>query len=40
MNNLKDADIYNNIVKKLDIGDFIGVKGNVFYTKTKELSVN
>ena len=40
MNNLKDTNLYNDAVKKLDIGDFIGVTGNIFYTKTKELSVN
>ena len=40
MNNLKDTQLYDNIVKKLDIGDFIGVEGSVFYTKTEELSVN
>ena len=40
MNNLKNTDLYNDLVKKLDIGDFIGVVGDVFYTKTKELSVN
>ena len=40
MNNLKNTDLYNDIVKKLDIGDFIGVVGSIFYTKTEELSVN
>ena len=39
MNNLNDTELYNDLVKKLDIGDFIGVKGVVFYTKTKELSI-
>ena len=39
MNNLKCSDIYNDLVKKLDIGDFVGVKGVIFYTKTKELSI-
>jgi len=38
-NNLKD-ELYDNLVRKLDIGDIIGVNGLVFYTKTKELSVN
>ena len=34
-NNLKD-ELYDNLVRKLDIGDIIGVNGLVFYTKTKE----
>ena len=36
--NLK-PDEYDNIVRKLDLGDIIGVKGVSFYTKTKELSI-
>ena len=36
--NLK-ADEYDNIVRKLDLGDIIGVKGVSFHTKTKELSI-
>ena len=32
-------DFYDTIVKKLDIGDFIGSKGELFYTKTNELSI-
>lgn len=35
------ADFYNNVFKKLlDIGDFIGVKGFVFRTKTGEITVH
>ena len=32
-------DIYDSVVRKLDIGDFIGIKGELFYTKTNELSI-
>ncbi len=36
----EDKDLYNKVFKKLlDIGDFIGVKGFVFRTKTGEISV-
>ena len=36
-----DKDLYNKVFKKLlDIGDFIGVKGYVFRTKTGEISVH
>ena len=37
-NNLPDT-IYDKIVRKLDIGDFIGIQGVLFYTKTNELSI-
>tara|TARA_B110001454_G_scaffold95850_1_gene90885 strand:+ start:1570 stop:3057 length:1488 start_codon:yes stop_codon:yes gene_type:complete len=36
--NLQDND-YDIIVRKLDIGDIVGIIGNVFYTKTNELSI-
>ena len=36
--NLQDND-YDIIVRKLDIGDIVGIKGIVFYTKTNELSI-
>jgi len=37
----EDKDLYNVVFKKLlDIGDFIGVKGYVFRTKTGEISVH
>ena len=37
----EDKDLYNKVFKKLlDIGDFIGVKGYVFRTKTGEISVH
>ncbi len=36
-----DKVLYNNVFKKLlDLGDFIGVKGYVFRTKTGEISVH
>ncbi len=38
---LNGADFYNTVFKKLlDLGDFIGVKGYVFRTKTGEISVH
>ncbi|MBQ7495433.1 MAG: lysine--tRNA ligase [Bacteroidaceae bacterium] len=37
----EDKDMYNVVFKKLlDLGDFIGVKGYVFRTKTGEISVH
>ncbi len=37
----ENTDLYNKVFKKLlDIGDFIGVKGYVFRTKTGEISVH
>ena len=36
--NLNDK-IYDDIVRNLDIGDIIGVLGQLFYTKTEELSL-
>lgn len=37
----EDKDLYNVVFKKLlDIGDFVGVKGYVFRTKTGEISVH
>ncbi|MAZ61449.1 MAG: lysine--tRNA ligase [Candidatus Marinimicrobia bacterium] len=32
-------DEYDLVVRKLDIGDIVGIKGSVFYTKTQELSI-
>ncbi len=32
--------VYDSIVRNLDIGDIVGISGIVFYTKTKEISVN
>jgi lysyl-tRNA synthetase class 2 len=32
--------IYNNIFKKLDIGDILGVKGELFKTRTGEITIN
>ncbi len=37
----EDKELYNTVLKKLlDIGDFIGVKGFVFRTRTGEISVH
>ena len=37
----EDKTMYNDVFKRLlDIGDFIGVKGFVFMTKTGEISVH
>lgn len=37
----EDKDLYNVVFKKLlDLGDFIGVKGYVFRTKTGEISIH
>jgi lysyl-tRNA synthetase class 2 len=37
----EDKTLYNELFKKLlDLGDFIGVKGNVFKTQVGEISVN
>ncbi|MCP3923678.1 MAG: lysine--tRNA ligase [Desulfobacterales bacterium] len=33
------ADIYNNLFKKLDIGDFVGIKGGMFKTRTGEWTI-
>lgn len=33
-------EFYNKVFKKLDVGDFLGVKGTLFRTKTGELTVN
>ena len=33
------SDVYDFIVRKLDIGDIAGLEGEVFYTKTEELSI-
>jgi len=38
LNNLPD-DKYDHIVRNLDIGDIIGCCGNIFFTKTNELSL-
>ena len=36
--NLKDNE-YDIVARKLDIGDIVGIKGVLFYTKTNELSI-
>ena len=37
--NLKD-NLYDIIIRKLDIGDIVGSEGKIFFTKTNELSIN
>ena len=32
-------DVYDNVVRKIDIGDIVGTSGELFYTKTEELSI-
>ena len=36
--NLVD-ELYDNLVRKLDIGDIVGIDGIIFFTKTNELSI-
>lgn len=37
----ENKDLYNQVFKKLlDLGDFIGIKGNVFLTKTGTISIH
>lgn len=37
----EDKTLYNEVFKKyLDLGDFVGIKGYAFYTKTGELSIH
>jgi lysyl-tRNA synthetase class 2 len=37
----ENKDMYNTVFKKLlDIGDFVGIKGNVFRTQVGEISIN
>ena len=38
-NNLPEHQ-YQNLIKLLDIGDIIGIQGILFFTKTKELTLN
>jgi len=33
-------DVYNNIFKRIDIGDILGVKGKLFKTRTGEVTIN
>jgi lysyl-tRNA synthetase class 2 len=37
---LVGRDFYNRVFKKLDVGDFLGVKGTLFRTKTGELTLH
>ena len=32
--------VYDHIVRNLDIGDIVGVEGRIFYTKTNELTID
>ena len=34
-NNNLESNLYDNLVRKLDIGDIVGIEGKVFYTKTE-----
>ena len=34
------TDIYDNILKRLDIGDILGVRGSLFKTRTGEITIN
>jgi len=34
------VDIYDNILKRLDIGDILGVEGSLFKTRTGEITIN
>ncbi|MBC8214073.1 MAG: lysine--tRNA ligase [Candidatus Marinimicrobia bacterium] len=34
------TELYNNLFKKLDLGDIVGIEGIVFKTKTEETSIN
>ena len=36
--NLDDS-LYDNVVRKLDLGDIVGIYGKIFFTKTEELSI-
>jgi len=36
--NLKDS-LYDDLVKRIDLGDIVGTHGALFYTKTNELSI-
>ncbi|MBU1007385.1 MAG: lysine--tRNA ligase [Candidatus Omnitrophica bacterium] len=38
--NVIGMDVFNNIFKRLDIGDILGVKGEIFKTRTGELTIN
>ena len=37
--NLLPDKIYDDIVRNLDLGDIVGIEGELFYTKTNELSI-
>jgi len=38
--NIIGVETFNNIFKKLDIGDILGVKGEFFKTRTEEITIN
>lgn len=38
--NVIGDDLFNNIFKRLDIGDILGVKGELFKTRTGEITIN
>ena len=39
-NNNIGTDIYDNILKRLDIGDILGARGSLFKTRTGEITIN
>ena len=39
-NQIVGLDKYDKIVKKLDIGDIVGISGTLFRTRTNQLSIN
>tara|TARA_B100000614_G_scaffold251606_1_gene263367 strand:+ start:3884 stop:5374 length:1491 start_codon:yes stop_codon:yes gene_type:complete len=39
-NEIVSLDLYDKVVKKLDIGDIIGIEGSLFRTRTNQLSIN
>ena len=38
-NDLLKENLYDDLIRNIDIGDIIGVSGEIFYTKTEELSI-
>ena len=38
--NIVGQDVFNNIFKRLDIGDILGAEGELFKTKTGEVTIN
>ena len=38
-NMLLDEDVYKTLINNIDIGDIVGIEGQMFYTKTKEFTL-